>query len=781
MVYRYLKAVFLLVLVLLGTLPAFAAQQCFSQSGTYGGLTVTAVGADCVQADSSILPWNGLTSAVRLSPPDGANLSVTGVCAYQISPSVSAASLLVKLRGLSCHSVAGCEQAEFEINEAPFAVTGADISSASSEPAVPFAVASVTAVSGAIVGAGDSNTNGGANVSFASSAAASVSSIKITNRVNNAPAMTGGAIYQVCADDSPVVAAPTVTAVSPSSGSTAGGTSVTITGTNLTDATAVTIGGAACTSPTVVSETSITCTTPAGSAGSASVWVTTPAGTNNANTLFTYMAAQQCFSQAGTYGSLTVTTVGACVQYTGNFLPYNGLTSALYLSPPNASNSNQSVTDSCTFQVSPSVSAATLVVKLRALTCLQGVGCEQSELEVNGTPFLVTDSDLSDVPSNESSPVPATHVTTASGAIVGPNDSSESGGANVSFANSPASPVSSIKITNRITQLANSGGALYQVCADDGPVVAVPTVTAVNPSSGSTAGGTSVTITGTNLTNASAVTLGGNACTPLSANTSTSVTCTTPAGSAGTASVLVTTPGGTNSANTLFTYVTPVSAPTVTAISPASGTTAGGSTVTITGTNLTNASAVTIGGNACTPLSANTATSVTCTTSAGSAGTASVLVTTPGGTNSANTLFTYFTPVSAPTVTAISPTSGTTAGGISVTITGTNLTNASAVTVGGNACTPLSNNTSTSVTCTTPAGSAGTASVLVTTPGGTNSANTLFTYTANANSACGSAQGQATSVLPSLNLCSIGNASGVTAAAGGYSWSCTGSGNPASC
>jgi len=245
--------------------------------------------------------------------------------------------------------------------------------------------------------------------------------------------------------------------------------------------------------------------------------------------------------------------------------------------------------------------------------------------------------------------------------------------------------------------------------------------------------------------------------------------------------VLVTTPGGTNSANTLFTYVTPVSAPTVTAISPTSGTTAGGTSVTITGTNLTSASVVTIGGNACTPLSANTSTSVTCTTSAGSAGTASVLVTTPGGSNSANTLFTYVTPVAAPTVTAISPTSGTTAGGTSVTITGTNLTNASAVTIGGNACTPLSANTATSVTCTTSAGSAGTASVLVTTPGGTNSANTLFTYTANTNSACGGAQGQATSVLPSLNLCSIGNASSVTASAGGYSWSCTGSGNPASC
>jgi hypothetical protein len=53
---------------------------------------------------------------------------------------------------------------------------------------------------------------------------------------------------------------------------------------------------------------------------------------------------------------------------------------------------------------------------------------------------------------------------------------------------------------------------------------------------------------------------------------------------AGTASVVVTTPGGTNSANTLFAYVTP--APTVTGVSPASGSTLGGSNVTIDGISL---------------------------------------------------------------------------------------------------------------------------------------------------------------------------------------------------
>ncbi len=93
--------------------------------------------------------------------------------------------------------------------------------------------------------------------------------------------------------------APTVTAIAPTSGSPAGGTSVTITGTALTGATGVTIGGAAATSVVVVNATTITCTTPAGAAGTASVVVTTPVGPNGANTLFTYVLPNTAPTVAG--------------------------------------------------------------------------------------------------------------------------------------------------------------------------------------------------------------------------------------------------------------------------------------------------------------------------------------------------------------------------------------------------------------------------------------------------------------------------------------------------
>jgi hypothetical protein len=87
----------------------------------------------------------------------------------------------------------------------------------------------------------------------------------------------------------------------------------------------------------------------------------------------------------------------------------------------------------------------------------------------------------------------------------------------------------------------------------------VPTVTAVSPNGGPPAGGTSVTITGTNLTGASAVAFGGTAATQFTVNSATKITATSPAESAGTVDVTVTSGNGTSatSAADHFTYASP--------------------------------------------------------------------------------------------------------------------------------------------------------------------------------------------------------------------------------
>lgn len=70
--------------------------------------------------------------------------------------------------------------------------------------------------------------------------------------------------------------APTVTAVSPASGPTTGGRSVTITGTGFQSGASVTFGGTAATSVVVVNSTRITAVTPAKAAGKVAVAVTNP-------------------------------------------------------------------------------------------------------------------------------------------------------------------------------------------------------------------------------------------------------------------------------------------------------------------------------------------------------------------------------------------------------------------------------------------------------------------------------------------------------------------------
>jgi hypothetical protein len=99
---------------------------------------------------------------------------------------------------------------------------------------------------------------------------------------------------------------------------------------------------------------------------------------------------------------------------------------------------------------------------------------------------------------------------------------------------------------------------------------AAPCVTAVKPTSGPAAGGSSVTITGMNFTGATAVKFGVHAATNVVVHSSTSITATSPAGT-GTVDVTVTTPQGTSptGAADRFMYVQP---PTITTTSLPQGT-----------------------------------------------------------------------------------------------------------------------------------------------------------------------------------------------------------------
>ncbi len=97
-----------------------------------------------------------------------------------------------------------------------------------------------------------------------------------TARVASNVSDPNGANNAVTRDTTVVSPRPTVTAINPNSGTTAGGTPVTITGTNFQAGAAVSIGGVAATGVTVVNSTTITATTGAHAAGVVDVVVTNP-------------------------------------------------------------------------------------------------------------------------------------------------------------------------------------------------------------------------------------------------------------------------------------------------------------------------------------------------------------------------------------------------------------------------------------------------------------------------------------------------------------------------
>src|SRR5262249_29260122 len=83
-------------------------------------------------------------------------------------------------------------------------------------------------------------------------------------------------------------------------------------------------------------------------------------------------------------------------------------------------------------------------------------------------------------------------------------------------------------------------------------------ISSVSPGSGPLTGGTSVTITGTNLAGASSVTFGGVAG-GISTSTPTQIVATSPAPAPGSVDVAVTVPGGSTTAVGAFTYLAPAS------------------------------------------------------------------------------------------------------------------------------------------------------------------------------------------------------------------------------
>ena len=502
--------------------------------------------------------------------------------------------------------------------------------------------------------------------------------------------------------------APTVTSITPTSGSANGGTAVTISGTGFLAGATVSLGGTAATNVTLASSTSITATTAAHASGAVSVVVTnTDAQTGTLANGYTYTASNPAPTvtsisptSGGTTGSTSVTITGTGF-LTGATVSFGGTA---------ATNVNVVGSTSITATTPAHASGAVNVVVTNSDT--------QTGTLPNGYTY--------------GNPAPTvTSISPTTGATTGSTSVTITGtgfltGATVSFGGTAATNVTVVGATSiTATTPAHAAGAVSVVVTNTDTQTGTlpngftygspaPTVTSITPSSGTANGSSSVTITGTGFVTGATVTMGGTAATNVIVVSATSITATTPAHAAGAVDVVVTNTDA--QAGTLvngYTYTSSNPAPTVTSIAPNTGSSAGGISVTITGTGFLTGATVSLGGTAATNVTVVGPTSITATTPAHAAGAVNVTVTNTDA--QAGTLpsgYTYTNP--APTVGSITPNTGTANGGTAVTINGTGFLPGVTVSLGGTAATNVNLVGNTSITATTPAHAAGGVTVTVT-------------------------------------------------------------------
>lgn len=529
-----------------------------------------------------------------------------------------------------------------------------------------------------------------------------------------------GPSTDTAADDFAYSAGPTVTSVSPTGGPTAGGNAVTITGTGFTGASGVTFGGTAA-SFSVNNDSQITATAPAHAAGTVDVIVTVGVNSspNTVDDNYTYSVTLPSISSLSpssgpVAGGNSVTIFGS--NFTGaTSVMFGGVAASFIV------NSSSSIT-----ATAPAVGFAQVV----DVTVTTPSGTSSTAGSANDYTYTLLPNITFLSPNTGSSAGGNTVIITGTG-FLGVT-SVTFGGVSASFtvnsstqitATAPAGAAGTVDV-----RATNSSGTSPNTAADDYTYTGGPTITSISPVTGPVTGGTTVTITGTGFTGATAVKFGTTNATTFTVLSSTTITAVSPAHTAGTVDVSVTTPAGTtaNTAADDFTYGT---VPSISSISPTSGPTSGGTVVTITGANLLGVTNVRFGTTEATTFTVNSSTSITVISPAHAAGTVDVSVTSAAGT-SPNTTADNFTYTGGPAITSISPTSGSSAGGTTVTVNGVGFTGATSVTVGGKSAS-FTVNSDSKITLTTPSGTAGTTvDIRVTTPAGTspNTAADNFTY-----------------------------------------------------
>jgi hypothetical protein len=450
-------------------------------------------------------------------------------------------------------------------------------------------------------------------------------------------------------------AVPTVSSISITSEAVVGGTLDTITGTNLSGAISVTVGGVVATLGNNTS-TSIEFIIPPGSLGVQNVVVTTSGGGVTASTQITYYATLTPSCSISGFFTIQNNTVISQSGCTGNAVVPNGVTTIGQLAF--AGNANRFSIDIpatvTTFASSnnygpfnnSSLTAVTFQPNSQLTTIQSGAFRSTPYLQYISLPPTVTTMQVlsfSDyVPTNGLRwiEIPETVTTINMSTPYGAIDNYVPLTCVITPLGSTARTLAGHFTTGTNNSTAGAANPIFVTSVADCPA---PTVSGISVSTGSANGGSSVTISGTNLWNVNSVTVGGVQATITSLPNTGSVTIKTPAGNIGAQAIVVSTPGPSVTASQSFTYSAP---PVIGAISISSGLVSGGDTMTITGTGLTGVTSVKIGGVSASSIRSNTSTSVTVTTPVGIAGVKDVNVATAIDSFTAVGAFTYIQLVS---------------------------------------------------------------------------------------------------------------------------------------
>jgi hypothetical protein len=515
----------------------------------------------------------------------------------------------------------------------------------------------------------------------------------------------------------------TVTQVDPNHGPASGGNQVTITGTDFSDPATVEFGTNSATDVVVVDDTTITATAPAGTAGTTVDVTVNPAQgpTDTLPNAYTYDVPPTVTSLSPDHGPAAGNNQ---VTITGTDL--SGATQVQF----GANNATNVQVNGAGTQITATAPAGTAgqTVDVR-VTTPAGTSADTPADDYDYDPLPVVSNLVPDhgpAAGGNQVTIFGTHLAGATQVSFGGNNASINFGNDTSISvTAPQGTPGSIDVSVTTPSGTSANTPADDYTYDQPPPPPAPTVTDVVPNHGPAAGGNQVTIFGTNFTGATEVHFGTTDASTFTVNNSSRITATAPGGTAGqTVDVSVTTPGGTSStAGTDDDYAYDVPQPAVTSLNPNHGPAAGGTSVTITGTNLNGATAVQFGAVAATSFNVNGPGQITATSPGGTAGqTVEVTVTTPGGTSPTGGAGNNYSYDPLPTVTALNPTHGLAAGGNQVTITGTNFSGATAVHFGANNATNVQvNGAGTQITVNAPQGTAGqTVDVTVTTPAGTS-------------------------------------------------------------